>query len=632
MSGLCGICSRYALKPDYATNLAAEMAREIMYASNDVIDRWQDSNLLVIRVHHGVVNPEVQPVFNEDKSLCIFMDGEVFGYESEKKSLISNGHLFRLADNDAEYCLHLYEQLGDRAFVELNGSFLLALYNLKSHELLLVNDRFSSRPLFYYCDGERLIFGSQLRPLLKFQALPRRLDQQAVFEFFAFQRVLGERTFYQDVKVLPPASILRFRDGSLSIDQYWKMEYRDEIHSKDYYVEALADTLRKAVARRTRGNHRFGILLSGGLDSRTILAADEAGKISTAFTVGDFDNREVQIARKIATAKGCKHIFLQRDIDHYYCLVDEAVDIGDGMYRFDHAHFLGFLKEIRSECDIILHGYGLDYTFQGLYLPYAQVKVLGKTLELPSLAKLETKDLPDELLTRLSNSTITLAVEQVFHPALRKKFIISCKNAICELLQNRDTYKNPYNVWDYFVLHSLSKHFTFLCFLCIRHYLEERTVIYDNDLFDCYLAMPPAMRAKGRVFRRAIRRLSKKLSVIPNNNTGCRADMPIWVEWVLKNSVAALRKIGMLPHPKLPHLTCTNGSWPNMAELIRYNSKLRELIRQTLHDPECLNPDLFDIKVADSIFRQHVNKDRDNTTLLFLLLTFGRWHKKYGPK
>ncbi len=286
MSGIVGICSEHALDLAYVNRLIADMGKEITYASDDLTDRWNDSHLAIARVHHGIVNPETQPVFNEDGSLCIVMDGEVFDYDLEKRSLIERGHHFRLPGNDVEYGLHLYEEYGPEAFAKLNGSFLLALYDRTTHELLLVNDRFSSHPLFYYCDGERLIFGTQLRPLLQFPPLPRRLYLQAVFEFFAFQCVLGDRTFYEDVKILPSASIVRFRNGMLSSGRYWRMRYTDEARSEEHYVKVLADAFQKAVARRTAGNHRLGILLSGGLDSRGVLAADNEGKISVAFTLG----------------------------------------------------------------------------------------------------------------------------------------------------------------------------------------------------------------------------------------------------------------------------------------------------------------------------------------------------------
>lgn len=209
MSGIVGVCSKRALEIGYVNELIKDMSEEITYAPDDLVDTWNDENLAIARIHHGVVNPEPQPVLNEDGSLCAVMEGEVFDYDAEKRSLIDKGHHFRLRGNDAEYCLHLYEEYGTEAFAKLNGSFVLALYDRTTHELLLVSDRFSSYLLFYHYDDQQLTYGTQLRPLLKLQGLPRRLDLQAVYGFLVLQRVLGERTFYQDVKVLPSATAMK---------------------------------------------------------------------------------------------------------------------------------------------------------------------------------------------------------------------------------------------------------------------------------------------------------------------------------------------------------------------------------------------------------------------------------------
>lgn len=630
MSGMVGICSKHALNLGYVNKLVADMAREITYTSGDLIDRWDDNNVAIARVYHGVVNPEAQPIFNEDSSLCVVMDGEVFDYDLERRSLIEKGHHFRMRSNDAEYCLHIYGQYGPEAFVRLNGSFLLALYDRTMQELLLINDRFSSRPLFYYCDGEQLIFGTQLRPLLKFPGLPRRLDLQAVFEFFTFQRVLGDRTYYRDVKALPPASILRFSDRRISLSRYWQMRYRNEPYPEEYYVETLANVLRRAMARQTRGDHRLGILLSGGLDSRAVLAAAEEGKISVAFTFGDFVNREVQIARKLANTKGCKHIFLQRDIDHYYRLVDEAIDIGDGMYRFDNAHVVGLLRDIRLDSDILLDTYGFDVRFKGFYFIHKTISVLGRTISTPLLLRVCKAD-SLEVLKRLSLSTFPSEPNRLFNPRYKLGYndtILSSMSEVLESIETQDTY----NMIEYMAANSFRSLAAYLLVLCVRSYMEQRSIIFDNDMLDFSLSMPPKFRSNGRVFRKALRKLSPELVAIPNANTGLRADLPVWPEWLLVRTRGVLRKMGVLPRPKLPHPVYTNGSWPNKAELIRYNEKLKRLIGETLHDPECIDPDLFNVKAIDSIFERHINRGEDFTDLLLLLLTFGRWHKKYGPE
>ena len=362
--------------------LLDSMSKSIRYIDSDRVDSWNDDFIAISRVHHGVINPEPQPIFNEDKSLLIIMDGEVFDYKEQKLKLIHNGHKFKFEDNDAEYCLHLYEEMGENAFKQLNGSFCIAIYSLDSHELLLVNDRFSSRPIFYHLTKKgTLLFGTQLSSILRSPEVPRELDMHSIFEFFTFQRVLGTRTFYKDIKVLPPATVLHYQNGNISLIPYWELSYKEERRSEKYYVNKLVEALKKSVMRRTKGNYRLGILLSGGLDSRTVLFASD--KKMVCFTAGDFENREVKIAKRIACARGCRHIFLKRDLDHYANLVDKAIEIGDGMYSFDHAHNIGFFDQIRKECDVLLHGFAFDTLFKGLHIPTYKMKVFRKTINIP---------------------------------------------------------------------------------------------------------------------------------------------------------------------------------------------------------------------------------------------------------
>ena len=131
-----------------------------------------------------------QPIFNDDQSILIMLEGRIFDYEKTKKHLINQGYKFKCKHSDAEYCLHLYEEMGENAFGKLNGCFVIAIYNLSTEKLLLVNDRFSSRPIFYYYSNEKhgfnLFFGTQVASILVSSRITRELDPRAIFEFFTF--------------------------------------------------------------------------------------------------------------------------------------------------------------------------------------------------------------------------------------------------------------------------------------------------------------------------------------------------------------------------------------------------------------------------------------------------------------
>jgi len=629
MSGIAGYINNVEKTPNALLN---SMSESIQFTENDCIDKWSDDFLAISRVHHGVINSESQPIYNEDKSLLIVMDGEVFDYEEQKLKLIHNGHKFKFKKNDAEYCLHFYEEMQEKALKELNGSFCFVIYNLTTHELLLVNDRFSSYSLFYYLtDKGTLLFGTQLSSIVQSFEVPRELDIGAIFEFFTFQRCLGTKTFYKNINVLPPATVLRYWKGTISLCSYWERRYKEEKHSEKYYVDKLTEALKKSVERRTKGNHRFGILLSGGLDSRTVLAASD--KKMVCFTVGDFKNREVKIAKKIAEVKGYKHIFLKRKMDHYENLVDKAVEIGDGMQSFAHAHFIGFFDQIQKKCDILFHGFAIERFFRGTNLPHRSLKFLGKSFITTILDKLSNESLPYEIIKKLKYSLYQKNPQQLF----KKSYLSILDRVLLNSVNNilTETESNCTNIYDKFIwpdTHYQSRYPSFLFEKSIKSFIDERSIAFDNDLLDLHLKMPLNIRSTSKIWKKALAKLDPKIAVIPNANTGYSPLISEFLEWGLTLSRRVINKVHSLKFYKVPHPTYTQGAWPNFTELIRYNERMRKLISNTLGDSECLNPKIFNIQRIEEMFEEHLNSKTDYTEFLFLLLTFGRWHKKYGAK
>lgn len=449
MAGLAAVVSRVqGGRP--LSEVLSRCERALTYTGDEPVYRWADERCAV-----SLVAPASDGAFSQSASeggtrIGCFLEGEIFDYGRDCAVPAREAG----SAAPAMACFHAYREKGLGVLRALNGSFNLAFRDPDANEFIVVNDRFASRPLFYWFGDEHLVCASQLRSVLQFPGLKRELDLQAVVEFFTFQRVLEDRTFDSHVRTLPPASVLCFRDGRLSLQSYWRMRYEPRAEPEEYYAEALAETLRRAVRRRTSGRRRVGILLSGGLDSRAVLAAADGGAIRAAFTLGDRRSREVRTARQVAAANGCEHTFIRMRPDHYLRLVDEAVDIGDGMYRFDHAHFLGCSDVIRDNCDVLLHGHGLDYTFRGLYLPYRRLRVAGRRLELPLLRGLSLHGLEEEILRDFPYSAGSHALERVFQPSLRDRAAELITRSIDGVLQDGTAYgENPYNAWDHFLLH-----------------------------------------------------------------------------------------------------------------------------------------------------------------------------------
>ena len=628
MSGIVGYLSN-TRKP--RSGMLDSISKSIQYRETDRVSKWKDDFMAISHVNNSITNCEPQPIFSEDRSLCIVMLGEVFGYEQEKSKLVRNGHKFRLKANDAEFCLHLFEQIGRHAFEKLNGSFCMAIYNLITHELLLVSDRFSSYPCFYsFTDKKTFIFGTQLSSILQLHEAPRNLDFESIIEFFTLQRILGAKTFYKDIKLIPPATMLHHRDGNTSLACYWEMKYEEENQPEEYYIDKLSIALRNSVERSTAGNYRFGLLLSGGLDSRMVLAA--SGKEMTCFTLGDFKNREFRIAERLAEVKGCKHIFLKRDRDHYLNLVDKAAEIGDGMYSFIHAHAVGFLGEIRRQCDVLLHGYAPEIFFRGTNLPYRKLTFLGRSC-FSVLDKLSTDDLTHKIIDKVKYSLYQKDPKQLFiksYASILERVLLNSVNTIL-----KDTESNCTNIYDKFTwldTHYQSRYPSFLFETSIRAFIHERSILFDNNLLELYLKMPVHFRSTSRIWTKVLANFNSELARIPYANTGYSPFTPDFLKCGLTISRSILNRLHLLRPSQLADPTYSEGSWPNWFNLVRYNEKMRKMVNATLRDSECIDPAIFNIERVQEMFEEYLDGDDDNVGFIFLLLTFGRWYKKYGPR
>lgn len=365
MPGLVGIVKTNENIDIDIRDLLTRMCRAVKHEEHYKIDTFIDDYVGIGRVDLGILNPEAQPIYNEDENLCIMMWGEIYDYQRLKEELIVRGHKFSV-NNDPDFILHLYEECGKNFVHKLNGSFVLAILDKKKKEIMIVNDRYGLRPLYYSKRNGYLLFGSEVKAILEDETFERVIDEKAVADFFAYEYMLGNKTFFKEIRVLPPASVLKCSHKYFSIQQYWDFNYKDETFSEEYYVEELVKSFKKAVERVMQDEHRKGLLLSGGLDSRSILAATD-GELYT-FTFGERESQEAKIAEIVANKKKTKHQFLELKEDYISRFAENAVYLTDGMLNILHFHAISVLDEIRQKVDIILDGLAMDLTLGGSYL------------------------------------------------------------------------------------------------------------------------------------------------------------------------------------------------------------------------------------------------------------------------
>jgi asparagine synthase (glutamine-hydrolysing) len=159
------------------------------------VDKYFSPNFACARIHLGTFNPEIQPIFNPDKSLCIFMDGKIYDYKEKLNELKIRGHKFNY-ENDPEFCLHSYEEYGKDFIKTLNGNFLLLIYDFKRRKVIIANDRFGFRVHYYAINEGKLLFAPEAKAILQDKTFKKELNDEAVAEYFAFGEFWGDKTLF----------------------------------------------------------------------------------------------------------------------------------------------------------------------------------------------------------------------------------------------------------------------------------------------------------------------------------------------------------------------------------------------------------------------------------------------------
>jgi len=255
-----------------------------------------------------------QPISNEDGTLWIVFNGEIFNHVELRPELEARGHCFH-THCDTEVILHAYEEFGPGCLSRLNGQFVFAIWNQRDQSLFIARDRLGVRPLFYTVAQGTLLFGSEIKAILADPRVQARLDPVALDQIFTFWSTLSPRTIFKDIVDLPPGHFMRVKDGKILIEPYWQLSFprSDSGVSRDKRecMEELRDLLIDATRIRLRADVPVGAYLSGGLDSSTIAAiirnytSNRLDTFSIAFTDPDFDESEHQ--QKMARFLGTDH-------------------------------------------------------------------------------------------------------------------------------------------------------------------------------------------------------------------------------------------------------------------------------------------------------------------------------------
>lgn len=364
---MCGICGFTGTVNDGRAVLE-QMTELITHRGPDSDGFYQDGNIHMGFRRLSIIDLQDgdQPVYNEDRSLVLTFNGEIYNYRELRAELEEKGHSF-YTRTDSEVLVHGFEEWGEKLLERLRGMFGFAIYNRNDGSLFLVRDFFGIKPMHYMEVDGHFVYGSEIKSLLAFPGYKKKFNERALDNYLSFQYVVPPETFYEGISCLLPAHYLWYRDGKVTTERYWEPQFRpDESMTEEEAVERIEKVFENSVEAHKISDVEVGCFLSSGVDSSWVASYFSGQK---AFTVGF---GEAEQYNEISWAEG---VAKEKQLDHYTHLIsaDEFWNaLPDVQYFMDQpladpaCIALYFVSKLASEqVKVVLSGEGADELFGG---------------------------------------------------------------------------------------------------------------------------------------------------------------------------------------------------------------------------------------------------------------------------
>ena len=378
MCGICGIVNT-SNNRKIEKQIIQSMLDKIRHRGPDGSDMYIDDviGFGFNRLSFLDLSGGMQPLTNEDESVIMVCNGEIFNYKELKDELISKGHIFK-TKTDVEVIPHMYEEYGLDFPKKLNGQFAIALYDKKMQSVILVRDHVGICPLFYTITDGRVVFASEIKAILEYPGIERRLNLTAVDQLMNYPGVVSPNTFFKNIFSLKPGHISYIKqEENIKDIEYWDIEYsKDEIDlGEEYYIENLRELLKKAISRRLIADVPIGFYVSGGLDSSVVACYIGKYMLNSYYSfsaeMGETDIDESRFQELVHECVKSKHYKVKVTENEIWDNIQKVIYHAESAVKesYDTAAFLlsGLVSD--SPAKAVLTGQGADEYFYG-YVGY----------------------------------------------------------------------------------------------------------------------------------------------------------------------------------------------------------------------------------------------------------------------
>ena len=473
-----------------------------------------------------------QPIFNEDRTVGVVFNGEIYNYKEIQFDLEQKGHTFR-TNSDTEVLVHLYEEKGLEMFQDLNGIFAFAILDKKQKKVVLARDHFGIKPVFYYSNNSSLIFASEAKAILTHPLVPRKRNDHATHLLANLRYVQSNQTLFKDIHHVPPGSFLIYEQGGIEVKQYFDFSPKVYDISYEDAEDQIRVRLKEAVRRQLVSDVPVGVYLSGGMDSSSLVAMmSELGvnDIST-FTLGfNEPTDEFESAKMIADKFGTKHHTLSLDFDpmKYFPNVIWHAEVpkinllqGYMMSKFVSQHVKVVLGGLGG--DELFSGYDIHGIFHSLrslsqWIPKSLEKVIGTPIgnALSSIQRKSGIMKWDEyrrgLQTVLSSGNVLRqllilrnvwdheesVLKEIYTDEFRQKELAKVELEFFELT---DAFTDSSTMDQVFGIEFMTKMVNDYLWtedrMSMSNSVEERVPFLDRDLVDFAFSIPADLKIKG---------------------------------------------------------------------------------------------------------------------------------------
>jgi asparagine synthase (glutamine-hydrolysing) len=586
--------------------MAASMRHDPWYEEARYID--EEAGLAVGRMALAFLRHDKEPAFNEDRSILAILDGELHDLDDQKANLERAGHRLRTTSS-AQVLARGYEAGGHDFFSGLHGKFAAALWDARLRRLILVSDRFGMKPLYYASLGGRLLFASEIKAVLCDRDVSRGANLAGIAQFFTYGQLLGEDTFYEAIRLLPPATCLIYdqREGRITLQPYWRLEEQgaQPVVSRSEALERIVTTFERSVERSARGMQRLGLSLSGGLDARTILGAIPTDRPLTTLCMGMPGSMDLRCAARMASLTSREHHEVLLD-DHFLSCFEkhlhDMVCLTDGHY-LSQCVVMPTLPAYRElGIEVLLRGHAGEL----MHL----TKAYNFSLDREALAAESDAAIEGWLLRHLQAYMLEGVGQELFASARGKEMKELARECLrASLRPFRGITPSVQQVSRLFVT-VRSRRETAMSLVKFGSVVETRLPYLDNEVVDAVLAAPVCLKLDDEIQAEILRRHCPGLLGVMNVNTGARIQAGRLARHFGKFRQTVLAKLGVKGYQPYERL----GLW--------LRRELRPLVAKLLLDSRCLDRGIFSPQVVRDVIERHNTRRANHTFLILAMMIF----------